>query len=492
MVLGVIIANALVIQGAKDASSHIDAITIAVSTQAGNAIELIEKVEGEVTTVRAELLQYNDSAYTELTRLKNVLVDTRQKVTTIVTEGKNWSAPHRAYTYQVFLDCSYEIDSTMDKARIYAERAKQFTNALNLENNTDVKFVSEVMRMLDNMLVEIEKSEEMVTTLGNIGVQAVDKYTNSSNTVSLDLSVIFVFARKIKQMLTTVQSFIGKGKLFSIQAALPDSEDSAVAMVMYVAETGDNVTKLLDSQFNRVFDTAIGTIDVMTSKLDLYTQTLFKKNCDDLLMTLAKMREMMEYIRDQADLSSVRLRAAFMAPGIAVGAFGIVVAVLVEIFAVVARMKRYKGIAKANQITLQNVLYFVVFVTVDVYIIVSFLLALLFMFIAALQFSLVMLCKVDISLCNIVKLNLTPAVQLMVVGVIMNTFMSYHLIGAIQGTWARFIGGLRHCCGNALAHDTSNFDTTGTGFTNHVSKDGPVRRDLEQDRKDNSVHKQLL
>jgi hypothetical protein len=48
-----------------------------------------------------------------------------------------------------------------------------------------------------------------------------------------------------------------------------------------------------------------------------------------------------------------------------------------------------------------------------------------------------------------------------------------HLIGAIQGTWARFIGGLRHCCGNALAHDTSNFDTTGTGFTNHVSKDGP-------------------
>jgi hypothetical protein len=132
-------------------------------------------------------------------------------------------------------------------------------------------------------------------------------------------------------------------------------------------------------------------------------------------------------------------------------------------------MKRRKGGLKNFQLIIQNVLYFVVFLTVDIYVLVSFLLGLLFMFIAALQFTLVMLCNLDVGMCHIVKLELTPAVKLMVVGVIMNTYMSYHLIGALQGTWARFIGGLRHCCGNALAHDSSNFDVKGTGFTSHVA-----------------------
>ena len=114
---------------------------------------------------------------------------------------------------------------------------------------------------------------------------------------------------------------------------------------------------------------------------------------------------MMAHISDSAEQSSDKLRAAFMAPGMAIGAFGIIIAILVELFAVVARMKRRKGHLKAAQLTCQNILFVTVFLAVDIYVIVSFLLALVFMFIAALQFSLVMLCKVDIGMCTVVKLG---------------------------------------------------------------------------------------
>jgi hypothetical protein len=468
LVIGIIIANGMVIQGAKDAGEHISKVSDAVVIQATTVISVIETVENQTNTVRDGLLQYNHSAFTELDRLKNVVTEAKSEIFTIVSEGKNWTGPHRAYTFSVFLNLSLEIDSTLFRAKGYAETATGYTNSLNLENNTKVQFVSKLMRMLSDMLVEIEKNEEMVTSLGDVGVGAANKYGKSNETVVLDLSVIFDFAKKMRSMLSALENVMANGRLFSIKAALPSTEDSAVAMVKYVAETGDNVTKLMDSQFNRVFDSAIGQIEILQNKLDLYTETLFMKNCDELLENLMLMREKMLNIKTTADGAGVKLQAAFMAPGAAIGIFGIIIAILVEIFAIVARMKRRKGYTKSAQLLCQNVLYLIVFIAVDAYVIVSFLLALVFMFIAALQFSLVMICQIDIDMCTVVRFKLTPAVKLMVVGVIMNTFMSYHLIGAMQGTWARFIGGLRHCCGNALAHDAANFDVDGSGTTGHV------------------------
>ena len=93
-----------------------------------------------------------------------------------------------------------------------------------------------------------------------------------------------------------------------------------------------------------------------------------------------------------------------------------------------------------------NIIFVVTYLMVDVYVMVSFLLALLFMLIGALQLSLTMICTADLTMCTSVRVDLTPAVKLMIFGVICNTIASYHLIGTIQGTWARFLGGLRHCC----------------------------------------------
>jgi hypothetical protein len=232
-----------------------------------------------------------------------------------------------------------------------------------------------------------------------------------------------------------------------------------------------------------------------------------------------------------------------------VGAYGICIALIVECFAFVARMQRRKGHMKSIQLTLQNVLYAITYLMVDIYVMVSFLLALLFVLIGGLQLSLTMICVADLSLCSTIRLDLTPAVKLMIFGVICNTVASYHLIGAIQGTrarctrcaltvfvhcaltvlslcshcirtlcshcvltvlvhctrtlcshcaltelvhcaptvlslysytvlihctptvlplysqgtWARFLGGLRHCCGNGLAHSAEDYDISGTG-----------------------------
>jgi hypothetical protein len=120
-----------------------------------------------------------------------------------------------------------------------------------------------------------------------------------------------------------------------------------------------------------------------------------------------------------------------------VGAYGICIALIVECFAFVARMQRRKGHLKSIQLTLQNVLYAITYLMVDIYVMVSFLLALLFVLIGGLQLSLTMICVADLSLCSTIRLDLTPAVKLMIFGVICNTVASYHLIGAIQGTRAR-------------------------------------------------------
>jgi hypothetical protein len=478
MVIGVLISNSMVIQGAKDAAMHLSLVSVEVTHQAGNAIEVIAEIENQTTIVRDGLLEYTQSTHSALDGLKVVFVDSKERISTIVAEKKNWTEPHKAYTYSVFLNLSIAIDDSLGFVKVYANEAVQYTNALNLENNTKVKFVSKIMRMLNDMLVEIEKSEEMVTQLGDIAAMGASKYANRNETITLDLSVIFEFATKIRMQITGLQNTMSNGKLSAIKAALPSSEASAVAMVQYVADTGGNVTALLDSQFNRIFDNAIGQIDVMKNKLELYEEELFKKKSEELLLNLLQMREMMVVIRQNSEDSTVLIQAGFMAPGIAIASFGIIIAILVEGFAVVARMKRRTGHTKSFQLMCQNVLFLVVFIAIDAYIIVSFLLALLFTLIAALQFSMVMICTVDIQMCSVVKYDLTPAVRLMVVGVIMNTFMSYHLIGAIQGTWARFIGGLRHCCGNALAHGAENFDTDGSGTTGH--KDAQFAKKAER------------
>jgi hypothetical protein len=316
MVIGIIIANSLVIQGAKDASIHVERISAQVVIQANIAVELIADVENETQIVYDGLLEYNRTAYLELDRLKGVLMSTRATITNIVTTSAFETADERKFVFDTFMSCSAAIDVTLEKAEEAADKAKSLTGSLNVENNTNVEFVSKVMRMLDGMLTEIQKSEEMVVTMGKVGAATVNKYANATTApVTLDLSIIFEFARKIRVMIATIKNFMAQGRLLRLKTGLPETEDSAVAMVRYVAETGDNVTKvrarivatnnfthclthilppspqLLDSQFNTLFDSGIGTIDIMQGKLDLYVDQMFKKNCDDLLKSLAEMRK---------------------------------------------------------------------------------------------------------------------------------------------------------------------------------------------------------
>lgn len=231
-----------------------------------------------------------------------------------------------------------------------------------------------------------------------------------------------------------------------------------------------NVTDVLNGEFNRLFTRLDQAVDVAINRLNGYVSTQWVAPADSLLLKMQDIKDILRDIKTASDSASDDLRTAAMIPGTIVGAFGIAIALIVELFAIIARMKRQKGHLKTLQLTCQNVVFVVTYLMVDVYVMVSFLLALLFMLIGALQLSLTMICTADLSMCTSVRVDLTPAVKLMIFGVICNTIASYHLIGTIQGTWARFLGGLRHCCGNALAHGAEDYDLNQTGSTGHVDK----------------------
>jgi hypothetical protein len=149
MVIGIIIANSFVIQGAKGASIHVERISAQVAIQANITVELIADVENETQIVYDGLLGYNRTAYLELDRLKGVLMSTRAIITNIVTASAFETADERKFVFDTFMSCSAAIDAALEKAEEAADKAKSLTGSLNVENNTDgVEFVSKVMRML--------------------------------------------------------------------------------------------------------------------------------------------------------------------------------------------------------------------------------------------------------------------------------------------------------------------------------------------------------
>ena len=92
------------------------------------------------------------------------------------------------------------------------------------------------------------------------------------------------------------------------------------------------------------------------------------------------------------------------------------------------------------------------------------------MVVGVLQATLQLTCNMDVPVCHRVRDDMSPAVGLIVVGSILNMLKSYHLIGAMTANYTRFVGGLRHCCGNQLAHHAKHYDVNQDGEQGSVSK----------------------
>jgi hypothetical protein len=453
-VLGIIVANAVVIQGARDAADSISQITNQVSDLTTDAIETVDVISGGIETSKAGLLNYSNSVILLLQDLKEEARTAKNQITTKVE--------------QRIANASYVIEFTAVKTKIdetiqaNAARGIEVMNDLigKRTGNDLVEILAKHMLMVADMVTEIEKYEEMIVTFGDIAVGAVNDFgvLGDNRTVSLDFRMFFDYLDNMKNGVEELRSFIEEGPLVNLNYEIPSTEIRASAMLDAVSITSSvNITAVLNSQFNRIFTLIEDTIDVTVDRLNDYIFTQWEGPADELLDKMEGIRQILEQIRQASNDASKNIRIVALLPGLIVGSYGIIIAIVVEIFAVVSRMKRQKGTIKTVQLTLQNVLYMVTYILVDVYVMVSFTLALVFMLIGGLQLSLSMICVADLSLCDSIKYELTPAVKMMIIGVICNTVASYHLIGAIQGTWARFLGSFRHCCGNALAHSAEDY-----------------------------------
>jgi hypothetical protein len=465
-----------VIQGAKDASDSIGTITHQVSNMTQEAIGTVDTISNGVETSKESLLNYSNSVILFLEDLKTEARSAKSDI----TERVQARIENASYVIE-FTAVKVKIDETMQAS---ADKGMDVVKKLYMmrTNNSLIETLAEHMLMVSDMVSEIQKYEEMIVTFGNVAVGAINDFGVSENrTISLDFRVFFDYLENVENGMEALQEFIEDGPLITLKYELPNTEIRATALVDAMADlSSTNITAVLDSEFNKIFTQIEDTIDVTIDRLRDYIVTQWEEPSDTLLEKMDEVRQILVTIKTTSDSASQDLRTAALVPGMAVGAYGIAIALIVEIFAIVARMKRAKGTLKTIQLIVQNVLYVITYVMVDIYVMVSFLLALLFALIGGLQLSLSMICIADLAMCSSIRYELTPAVKLMIFGVICNTIFSYHLIGTIQGTWARFLGGLRHCCGNGLAHSAADYDLNGTGKTGHndTADEGNPQEDL--------------
>jgi len=230
-----------------------------------------------------------------------------------------------------------------------------------------------------------------------------------------------------------------------------------------------NITQVLTSEYENLFS----SVETTTASIIRDVQTVDQNWRDAYVLIiekLGKMRGLFATIKDAADQWSGKLEVYVGIPGQAIGAIGIVISLLVMFFSVVVRLERQDGYMKHFQLTGQNVLFLVTYTLCDAFVVVSFALSLVFAIVAAFQATLELTCSMELFVCDIVHDELTPAVGLVVAGTILNMLMSYHLTGAMTANYTRFVGGLRHCCGNQLAHHASAYDVNQDGVQGSVSK----------------------
>jgi hypothetical protein len=448
-----------VIQGAKDASESIEKITFQVSNLTQEAIDTVDTITDGVQSSKEGLLNYTNTVIAVLEDLKAEANKAKSDITTKVQQ----KVDNTSYVFE-FNIVKEKIDETIQTS---ADKGFAVMKALTAQrtNNSLVETLAGHMLMVSDMVTEISKYEEMIVTFGDVAVGAINDFGASQNrSISLDFRMFFDYLDNIQDGVGTLKDFIEDGPLVAIKYELPNTEIRASAIVKQVSITSStNITAVLNSEFNKIFTQIEDTIDVTIDRLQDYIVTQWEEPSDTLLDKMEEISMVLQQIKDTSDTASEDIKTVALVPGMAIGAYGIAIALIVEIFAFVARMKRRKGTVKTVQLTVQNILYIITYIMVDVYVMVSFLLALVFVLIGGLQLSLTMICVADLSMCASIRDELTPAVKLMIFGVICNTIASYHLIGTIQGTWARFLGGLRHCCGNALAHSAADYDLNGTG-----------------------------
>jgi hypothetical protein len=258
LVLGIVIANATVIQGAKDAADSIATITFQVSNLTQQAIENVDVIQSNVESTKLGLLNYSNSVINVLEDLKAEASKAKSDLTTKVQKG----IANASYVIE-FQFVKEKIDKTLQTS---ADRGFVLVKKIieRRSNNSIIEKLAANMLMVSDMVVEIEKYEEMVTQFGNVVVGAVNDYGMSGNkTISIDFRVFFQYLDDMQEGMGTLTNFIENGPLVTLSYELPSTEIRASAVVGAMASTSSvNITAVLESQFNKIFTQIEDTIDV--------------------------------------------------------------------------------------------------------------------------------------------------------------------------------------------------------------------------------------
>jgi hypothetical protein len=447
LVLGVIFANVLVIKGASESSNAVDAIAQEVVTLAEVGIQKVDEISGDVTDITDKLVEYDRATKLLIANITNVVNTTKHLITDyIVVAGASAERTIDATselctkTLAKFKEVKVTVNANQKLFGGEIQAVKTFiSSVIDLEA---LEEISERLQMVADMLAEILKYESMVVNAGKVAAGSIDMVTRSNKTTVIDLRVYFDYVETLKTIVDTMSGVVDSSAAFAYAATLPTTTSRTVELLVELNSGDTLAATTLDaatvqaSQFTALFDEILNSITALEVQINTYDGDIYPAMERDVTAKLDKITKFLNDVKTTAASAGEDLVTYFKTPGLIIGCYGIVIAVLVELFAWVARMRRRKNLPgcqwKTIQLVAQNELYVIVYILVDVYVIVSFLLAMVFAIVAGLQVSLLMICSGQEGLCTLVQEDLQNGVQYMVAGIIMNTLMSYHLIGAIQ------------------------------------------------------------
>ena len=168
LVIGIIIGNAMIIKGSADAAAGIGNVINQIGGLAQDGIGTVDSVQGDLDTVHTTLSNYTKVAIAVSTELQLVTNDVKVKTLAMIEQAVYDGALTQ---FQIL---ATKLDQT---AQLIFNTGKQITQKILDEfKATDaVMWMSEKLKMMKDLLSEIQRYEEIVIALGDVAGDLVNK-----------------------------------------------------------------------------------------------------------------------------------------------------------------------------------------------------------------------------------------------------------------------------------------------------------------------------